>query len=56
MNEFRAVGANKNNGVAVTAVATVPLPVDGAAAKGWRYSTTTGEFIINSADTDNGWR
>lgn len=47
------VGANKNNEVAVTTVATIPLPVDGTAAKGWRYSTATGEFIINSAANDN---
>jgi general secretion pathway protein G len=47
------VGANKNNGVDVTNVATVPLPVNGTAATGWRYSYTTGEFIINSSANDN---
>ncbi len=47
------VGTNKNNEVAVTNVLTTPLPVDGTAAKGWRYSYTTGEFIVNTADTDN---
>ena len=47
------VGANKNSGVDVTNSAVTPLAVNAGAATGWRYSYATGEFIVNSADTDN---
>ena len=39
------VGANKNASVDVTAADPVAVTV---AAKGWVYSTKTGEFIVNS--------
>jgi len=47
------VGANKNNEVDVTSATTTPLPINGTATKGWRYSYKTGEFIVNSDDNDN---
>jgi prepilin-type N-terminal cleavage/methylation domain-containing protein len=47
------VGA-KTNGVDVTSVTTIPLPINGTATtKSWRYSSGTGEFIINSDGDDN---
>jgi len=44
---------NKNNSVDVTNSAVTPLGVNAGATTGWRYSYTTGEFIVNSSDTDN---
>jgi general secretion pathway protein G len=42
-----------NASVDVTNVSTTPLPVNAGATTGWRYSYTSGEFIVNSSDTDN---
>ncbi len=47
------VGANDDAEVDVTNSATVPLGVNAGATKGWRYSYVTGEFIVNTSDTDN---
>jgi general secretion pathway protein G len=47
------VGANKDNEVDVTSSTAVPLPVNGTVTKGWRYSSGSGEFIINSDEGDN---
>lgn len=44
---------NENDEVFVDNSATVPLGVNAGASTGWRYSFQTGEFIINSADSDN---
>jgi hypothetical protein len=43
----------KDDEVEVVPLSTVPLPANASAEKAWRYSTSTGEFIINSDDTDN---
>jgi general secretion pathway protein G len=48
------VGDNKDDEVSVTTSTAQPLAVDSAATTGWRYSNATGDFIINSGDTDNG--
>ena len=47
------VGANKNNEVDVTSSTATPLPINGTVTKGWRYSSGSGEFIVNSDDQDN---
>ncbi len=44
---------HKNASVDVTNSSTVPLGVNAGATTGWRYSYTSGEFIVNSSDTDN---
>ena len=44
---------DKNDEVEVVGLSTVPLPANASGTKGWRYSTSTGEFIVNSDDTDN---
>jgi general secretion pathway protein G len=41
------VGANKNANVGYGATSTV------AGTEGWRFNSSTGEFIVNSAATDN---
>jgi len=46
------VGTNKNNLVDVVATGS-PLGVNAGASTGWRYCYGTGEFIVNSADSDN---
>ncbi len=41
------VGANKNANVAYGATSTV------SGTEGWRFNSSTGEFIVNSSATDN---
>ncbi|MGD9634125.1 MAG: type II secretion system protein [Pirellulales bacterium] len=44
---------NKNANVDVTNAGVTPLGVNAGATTGWRYDYQTGEFIVNSSDSDN---
>jgi len=44
---------NADDQVDVTNSTAQPLPISGTNLTGWRYSYTTGEFIVNSDETDH---
>lgn len=51
--EFPTCPVGHNNASVDVTNVTTPLGVNAGATTGWRYSYGSGEFIVNSSDTDN---